>query len=124
MSRMQGFATRPDFRALALAPTGLVAPLAVLAEHATLGHMLVAFDIDGAPRYEYPALEYDVDYYPSMAVRVAQRYLGVPWDDVGVELGRAIVLERFTCPPIRDANAHRLSRTIAGVSDLRVFAGA
>ena len=88
----------PDFRALALAPTGLVAPLAVLAEHATLGHMLVAFDIDGAPRYEYPALEYDVDYYPSMAVRVAQRYLGVPWDEVGVELGRAIVLGAIHVP--------------------------
>jgi adenylate cyclase len=79
-------------RAPALVPSGLVLPITELAEAAELGHMLVAFDVDGAARYEYPALSYDLDYYPSMAVRLAQLYLGAAWSDVILELGRGIAL--------------------------------
>lgn len=88
----------PDHRPLSLKPTGLVMPLAALAEPAILGHMQVAYDIDGAPRFEYPALEFDLDFYPSMAVRVAQHYLGVPWNAVSVELGRGIALGSIRVP--------------------------
>ena len=80
------------YRALPLTPRGIVAPLPALAERASLGHMLVAFDVDGAPRYDYAALAYDAEFYPSMAVRVAQLYLRVPWTSVGLELGRGIAL--------------------------------
>ena len=81
-----------DYRPLALKPTGVLMPLPMLAEGAALGHTLVAYDIDGAPRYDYPALEYDLDYFPSMAVRIAQLFLNVPWQDVQVELGQGIAL--------------------------------
>lgn len=87
-----------DFSPVALRPTGVIAPLATLAQTAALGHSLVAYDIDGAPRYDYPALEYDVDYYPSMAVRVAQLFLGVPWSKVEVDLGRGISLGHVYVP--------------------------
>ncbi|MET0682388.1 MAG: adenylate/guanylate cyclase domain-containing protein [Casimicrobiaceae bacterium] len=87
-----------DYRPVPLTPTAVVVPLPVLTERATLGHMLVAFDVDGAPRYEYPALAYDVDYYPSMAVRVAQFYLGVPWSEVDLELGKGISLGHVYVP--------------------------
>ena len=64
------------------------------------GHMLLAFDVDGSPRYDYPVIEFDLDYYPSMAVRIAQRYLDVPWDEVRVDLGRGVAIgDRSSCPP-------------------------
>ncbi|MEO8741314.1 MAG: adenylate/guanylate cyclase domain-containing protein [Casimicrobiaceae bacterium] len=81
-----------DYRAVDLNPTGLVTPIAALADAASLGHVLVAFDVDGAPRFDYPALAYDLDYYPSMPLRIAQRYLDVPWSKVALELGRGIAL--------------------------------
>ena len=90
--------SRGDYRPLALAPTGIVAPLPALAERSSLGHMLVAFDVDGAPRYDYPALAYDAEFYPSMAVRIAQIFLDLPWNDVGLELGRGVSLGRIDVP--------------------------
>jgi adenylate cyclase len=87
-----------NYRPLALAPTGIVTPLPVLAEQSSLGHMLVAFDVDGAPRYDYPALAYDVEFYPSMAVRIAQLFLDLPWNEVGLELGRGVSLGRLYVP--------------------------
>jgi adenylate cyclase len=90
--------TTPGYRPLALAPTGLVTPQPVLADAATLGHMLVAYDVDGAPRYEYPALEFDLDLYPSMAVRIAQHYLDVPWAAVTATLGRGVALGAIDVP--------------------------
>ncbi len=122
------------YRPLALEPTGVLTPVAILAEAATLGHMLVAYDIDGAPRYEYPALEYDVDYYPSMAIRVAQLFLNVPWSDVDVELGRGISLGTLFVPtdpemrilvdyigPARTFPTYPLSQVLAGSVPDAVF---
>ena len=58
-------------------------PLAPLAAAAIgLGHVSIAYDVDGAPRYDYLALPYDGDFVPSLAVRAAAAYLGVPWDKV------------------------------------------
>jgi hypothetical protein len=52
----------------------------------------VAFDVDGSPRYDYPVLAYDRHYYPSLPMRVAQIYLGIPWDSVAVRPGAGIAL--------------------------------
>ena len=86
------------YRPLAIVPTGIVAPFPALAERATLGHVMVAFDVDGAPRYDYPALAHDVEFYPSMAVRLAQLFLDVGWKDVRLELGRGVSLGRVFVP--------------------------
>jgi adenylate cyclase len=112
---------------LALSPSGLVLPLPALAEAAELGHMLAAYDVDGEVRYEYPALGYDLDYYPSMAVRLAQLYLGVAWGDVTLELGRGIALGPVIVPtdgrmrllvnyrgPAGSFETYSLSRMLAG----------
>jgi adenylate cyclase len=78
---------------LPLQPSGLVLPIPPLAKAAAaLGHAVLAFDVDGAPRFDYPVLEHDLDYLPSAAVRIAQLYRGVPWDEVRVELGRGIAI--------------------------------
>jgi len=90
-----------DYRPVALAPTGLLTPLPALAGHAALGHMLIVYDVDGMPRFDYPALEFDLDFYPSMAIRVAQTFLGVPWQDVTVDLGRGIAVGPLRVPTDR-----------------------
>ncbi len=117
-----------DYRPLALRPTGIVAPLATLSEQATLGHTLIAYDVNGAPRYEYPAVEYDVEYYPSMTVRIAQVFLGVPWNKAGIDLGRGITLGPVYVPT--DAEMRMLvnylgpSRTFPTYSFSQVVSGA
>ena len=87
-----------DYRPLAIVPTGIVAPFPALAERATLGHMLVAFDVDGAPRYDYPALAHDVEFYPSMAAAARPALPRRGWKDVGLELGRGVSLGRVFVP--------------------------
>jgi len=124
----------PAYRPLALKPTGVVTPLPALAEAAALGHMLVAYDVDRAPRYEYPAIEYDLDYYPSMAIRIAQLFLDVPWSQVRVELGRGISIGPVFVPtdpdtrvlvnylgPSRTFPTYRFSHVLAGRVPTSVF---
>jgi len=115
------------FAGLALAPTDVVLPAPEAAGRADLGHMLLAFDVDGAPRYDYPVIEFDLDYYPSMAVRIAQRYLGVPWGDVEVDLGRGIAIgARFvpTDPHMRMlVNYRGAARTYATIPLWQVLEG-
>jgi adenylate cyclase len=77
----------------ALSPSGLLPPLPALGEAAAaLGHVTIAYDVDGAPRYDYPVLRYGADDYPSMALRAVQLYRGLAWDKVAAELGRGVWL--------------------------------
>ena len=74
-----------------LRPSGVLAPIPALANAAAgLGHAVVAFDVDGAPRYDYPVIDYDLDYYPSMPIKIVQMYLALPWEAVAVKFGDGI----------------------------------
>lgn len=74
-----------------LQPTKALLPFAPLAEAAAgLGHVNIAFDRDGAPRYDYLALPFSADFVPSLPVRVAAAYRGVAWDAVGLALGDGV----------------------------------
>lgn len=74
-------------------PATLVPPVAPLADAAAaLGLSLIAYDVDGAPRHEHLAMEYDLDHYPSLALRVVQMFHGVPWPQVRLELGRGVAV--------------------------------
>jgi len=74
-----------------LQPHSAVLPIPELAAAATgIGHVNIAFDRDGAPRYDYLALPYSGDFVPSLAVRAAALYLGIPWDKVGLALGDGV----------------------------------
>jgi adenylate cyclase len=123
-----------DVRPITLKPTGVLLPIPMLAEVAALGHTLVAFDIDGAPRYDYPALEYDLDYFPSMAVRIVQLFLEVPWNEVTVELGQGIALGPVHVPtdpqmrllvnypgPSRTFPTYSLAKVLSGTVPDAVF---
>ena len=82
-----------------LQPTKALLPVAGLAEAAAgLGHVNIAFDRDGAPRYDYAALPFDADFAPSLPVRAAAAYLGVPWGEVGLALGDGVRLGELAVP--------------------------
>src|SRR5260370_22004371 len=71
-----------------LQPRQAVLPIPELAEAAAgLGHVNIAFDRDGAPRYDYLAMPFRGDFVPSLPVRAAALYRGLPWDQVGLALG-------------------------------------
>jgi len=76
-----------------------VTPIGRLAETASgLGHVNISFDRDGAPRYDYLALPFNGDFLPSLPVRAAAAYLGIPWSNVGLALGGGITLGTETIP--------------------------
>ncbi|HZA65613.1 MAG TPA: adenylate/guanylate cyclase domain-containing protein, partial [Geminicoccaceae bacterium] len=79
--------------------TSLLAPIPELASAAaSLGHTNVLLDRDGAARFEFPALRYDQEIYPSFALEVARERLGVPRDEVRLELGRGVWLRNRLVP--------------------------
>jgi adenylate cyclase len=70
-----------------LSPTSVLAPIRELAEAAsTLGHT------NGTARYEFPAVSYGDNIYPSFALEIARQHLSVPQHDVRLELGRGVWL--------------------------------
>jgi adenylate cyclase len=82
-----------------LQPTKALLPLPVLAEAAAgLGHVNIAFDRDGAPRYDYLALPFSGDFVPSLPVRAAAAYLGATWSEVGLALGEGVRLGGALAP--------------------------
>ena len=76
-----------------LQPKAAVLPIPVLAEAAAgLGHVAIAFDQDGEPRYDYLAVPFSGDFIPSLPVRIAAAYRGLPWSQVGLALGDGVQL--------------------------------
>jgi adenylate cyclase len=76
---------------LPLVASSLLAPIPELAQAAaTLGHTNLLLDRDGAARFEFPAVAYGLDVYPSFALEVARQHLGVPRDQVRLELRRGV----------------------------------
>src|SRR5262249_21438938 len=70
-----------------------LAPIpALLAGAQGLGHVTLAYDRDGAPRYDYLALPYEGDFLPSLPLRAAVAYLGLDWSKVGLALGQGVRL--------------------------------
>src|SRR5258706_247633 len=79
-----------------------VVPIARLAEVALgLGHVNIPYDLDGSPRYDYLALPIGADFMPSLPIRTAAAYLGLPWDQVGLVLGEGVRLGTALIPSDR-----------------------
>ena len=82
-----------------LQPKAALLPIAPLAEaSAGLGHVSIAFDRDGQPRYDYLALPFAGDFVPSLPVRIAAAYLGVKWSEVGLALGGGVEIGSLDVP--------------------------
>jgi adenylate cyclase len=88
-----------DLPPVALRGSTILAPIDAIAQSAAaLGHVNVALDTDGAPRYEYPVVEYQGEYYPSLAVQVVRTYLGLRPEEVRVRFGEGIQLGPLAIP--------------------------
>ena len=82
-----------------LRPKSAVLPIGTLAAAAAgLGHTTVAYDRDGAPRYDYVALPYEADFLPSLSIRAAAAYLGVAWPQVALVLGAGVQIGELMVP--------------------------
>ena len=89
----------PDFP---LRPKSAVLPIEALATAAAgLGHTSLAYDRDGAPRYDYAALPFEADFLPSLPIRAAAAYLGVAWPQVALALGAGVRIGDLTVPTDR-----------------------
>ena len=89
----------PDFP---LKPVAAVLPIEKLGSAAAgLGHTSLAYDVDGAPRYDYVALPYQGDLLPSLPIRAAARYLGVAWPKVRLAPGAGVHIGARTVPTDR-----------------------
>ncbi|PPD56858.1 MAG: serine/threonine protein kinase [Methylotenera sp.] len=65
-------------------------PISVIAESATsVGHLNASPDIDGAIRAEPLVLNYYNQYYPSVALQIAAKYLNLSASDVTLQLGES-----------------------------------
>jgi adenylate cyclase len=79
--------------ALPLVGVDLLPPIESLGQAAAaLGHVNVAFDSDGTPRYDYPVVRYGEEYYPSFAIQVVRHFLGWRLEEVKVRFGEGIYL--------------------------------
>lgn len=87
----QQFDKSPAVPLFPLEPRSALLPVSPLGEAAAgLGHVDIAYDSDGAPRYDYLALPFNGEFIPSVSVRAAAAYLGVPWSDVALALGAGV----------------------------------
>jgi adenylate cyclase len=84
---------------LSLGDSAVMVPIAPIAQEAVaLGHVNIALDADGTPRYEYPVAMYAGDYYPSLAIQVTREFLGLSLDEVRVQFGEGIQLGQIFIP--------------------------
>jgi len=98
-ARFENSPLPPVFR---LRPKSAVLPIETLATAAAgLGHTSVAFDRDGAPRYDYTALPFEADFLPSLSIRAAADYLGVAWPQVALALGAGVRIGDLMVPTDR-----------------------
>jgi adenylate cyclase len=85
-----------------LRPKSAVLPIETLGVAAAgLGHATIAYDRDGAPRYDYTALPFEADFLPSLSIRAAAAYLGVAWPQVALALGAGLRIGDLTVPTDR-----------------------
>jgi adenylate cyclase len=89
----------PEPPHLLLTAGELLVPIALLAQAAqALGHVKLAFDTDGTPRYEYPIVPHQDAYYPSLAVQAVRLYLGLALEEVQVHFEAGIQLGSIFIP--------------------------
>ncbi|HEY0562565.1 MAG TPA: serine/threonine-protein kinase [Methylophilus sp.] len=81
---------------LPTAALGAIPPIEEIAREASaIGHLNQRVDRDGAIRVEPLVLDYYGQYYPSMALQVAARYLNLKPSDLQLKSGRGVQLGKL-----------------------------
>jgi len=77
----------------------ILTPIPVFLEASKgLGHVNLAFDIDGKVRREQLLYEYDGLYFPSFTLRLAALYLDIPNEEIKTVLGKTVSLGFLEIP--------------------------
>jgi adenylate cyclase len=98
-ARFENSELRPIFP---LRPKSAVLPIETLGVAAAgVGHVMIAYDRDGAPRYDYTAVPFEADFLPSLSIRVAAAYLDSAWPQVSLALGAGLRIGDLTVPTDR-----------------------
>ncbi len=98
-SAFQSFGKSAVPPAFPLEPKSVLMPVAPLAAAAAgLGHVNLAYDRDGEPRYDYLALPFAGDFFPSLPLRAAANFLGVPWSEVALAPGSGVRIGAVEVP--------------------------
>jgi len=98
-SAFQAFDKSPVAPFFPLEPKSALMPVAPLAAAALgIGHVDLAYDRDGEPRYDYLALPFAGDFFPSLPLRAAAEFLGVPWPQVALAPGSFVRVGALTVP--------------------------
>jgi len=85
--------------AVSLKPNRLAAPYEPLAQAAkALGHVTAQRGVDGAVRYDLPALGFGGEVYPSMALRIAALAAGADWREAQMRFGEQVRLGGLSVP--------------------------
>jgi diguanylate cyclase (GGDEF)-like protein len=85
--------------AIELTPTRVLAPIPVLGAAALgLGHVSVLTTADGALRYDFPALPFDGEWLPSLAVVAAAQRSRTAWQAVEARLADRIMIGAIQAP--------------------------
>ncbi|MFA6091518.1 MAG: CHASE2 domain-containing protein [Elusimicrobiota bacterium] len=72
--------------------------LPFLKASAGVGHVSIYPDLDGVVRREVPAVKYGASYFPSYALALTARYLGIKPDEILVTPGSSIELGKLKIP--------------------------
>jgi len=73
-----------------------VPPIPAIAEAAfSIGHLNSKPDIDGAIRVDPLVLQYYDEYYPSLSVQIAAKYLNLTTDDIQLDLGEGVKIGKL-----------------------------
>ncbi len=98
----------------------IAAPIAPIGEpSAALGHLNIAPDLDGAVRYEFLAIDYYGDYYPSLSLMIAAQSLNLGAEDIDVTPGVGVRLGNLTIGT--ESDMRMFNYFYAGRGDSRPF---
>jgi adenylate cyclase len=82
-----------DWKQWVVEADSVLAPLEEFAVGATLGSVYTQPDRDGTLRWDILYVYYDEDYYASLPLQVARRYLGIAQEDMTLLGGRGVKLD-------------------------------
>jgi len=82
-----------------LQPLSAILPVAPLdSAAAALGHVTIAYDVDGRLRHAYLSLPYQGDFVPSLSLRAAAYWLEPDWSKTALAPGEAVRIGREIVP--------------------------
>ncbi|MBV8123683.1 MAG: EAL domain-containing protein [Burkholderiaceae bacterium] len=100
-SAFLSYASEAPAARVPLRPAGILAPTPALARSSlALGHVTVQRSAEGAVRYDLPAVPFDGEVYPSLALRAAALAVAANWGQTELRFGEGIRMAGLPTVPL------------------------